>query len=73
MLYPTLEEVESATKHQLGVWYRFLPSPGMNHIGDDHKSFRENCEKESQIMKRICERFEKMGFFDPELSKEIGQ
>ena len=56
--FPTLEEVEKANKEQLARWYRFLPS---GETAADQK-----------IMKRIAERFEKLGGMTAELSKRIG-
>jgi hypothetical protein len=56
--FPTLEEVEKADKEQLARWYRFLPS---GETAVDRK-----------IMKRIAERFDKLGGMTLELSKKIG-
>jgi len=56
--FPTLQEVEKADKEQLARWYRFLPSG-------------ENTA-DRKIMKRIAERFDKMGGMTTELSKKIG-
>jgi hypothetical protein len=56
--FPTIQEVEKADKEQLALWYRFLPS---GETAADQK-----------IMKRIAERFEKLGGMTPELSKKIG-
>jgi hypothetical protein len=56
--FPTIEEVERADKDQLARWNRFLPS---GETAADQK-----------IMKRIAERFEKMGGMTAELSKKIG-
>ena len=56
--FPTLEEVENADKEQLARWYRFLPS---GETASDQK-----------IMKRIAERFDKLGGMTAELSKKIG-
>lgn len=56
--FPTLEEVEKADKEQLARWYRFLPS---GETAVDRK-----------IMKRVAERFEKLGGMTPELNKKIG-
>ena len=53
-----MEEVESADKEQLPRWYRFLPS---GETAADQK-----------IMKRIAERFEKLGGMTAKLSKKIG-
>jgi len=56
--FPTLQEVEKADKVQLARSYRFLPS------GETAVS--------QKIMKRIAERFEKLGGMTAELSKKIG-
>ena len=56
--FPTPQEVEKADKEQLARWYRFLPS-GETTI-------------DQKIMKRIAERFEKLGGMTAELSKKIG-
>ena len=56
--FPIIEEVERAEKEQLARWYRFLPS------GD--------TAADQKIMKRIAERFEKLGGMTAELSKKIG-
>jgi hypothetical protein len=56
--FPTIEEVERADKEQLALWYRFLPSG--------------ETAAEQKIMKRIAERFEKLGGMTAELSKKIG-
>jgi hypothetical protein len=56
--FPTIEEVERADREQLARWYRFLPS---GETAADQK-----------IMKRIAERFEKLGGMNPELNKKIG-
>jgi hypothetical protein len=56
--FPTIDEVEKADKEQLAHWYRFLPSG--------------ETAAEQRIMKRIAERFEKLGGMNPELSKKIG-
>ena len=56
--FPTIEEVEWADTEQLARWYRFLPS---GETAADQK-----------IMKRIAERFEKLGGMTAELSKKIG-
>jgi hypothetical protein len=56
--FPTIEEIERAGKEQLARWYRFLPSG--------------ETPADQEIMKRIAERFEKLGGMTPELSKKIG-
>jgi hypothetical protein len=56
--FPTIGEVEKADKEQLARWYRFLPSG--------------ETSAEQKIMKRIAERFDKVGGMTRELSKKIG-
>jgi hypothetical protein len=56
--FPTIEEVERAGKEQLAHWYRFLPSG--------------ETAADQEIMKRIAQRFQKLGGMTPELSKKIG-
>ena len=56
--FPTIEEVERAGKEQLARWYRFLPSG--------------ETVADQRTMKRIAERFEKLGGMTAELSKKIG-
>ena len=56
--FPTVEQVEKADKEQLARWYRFLPS---GETASDQK-----------IMKRIAERFDKLGGMTLELCKKIG-
>jgi hypothetical protein len=56
--FPTIEEVERAGREQLARWYRFLPSG--------------ETAADQEIMKRIAQRFQKLGGMTPELSKKIG-
>jgi hypothetical protein len=56
--FPTIQEVEKADKEQLARWYRFLPSG--------------ESAADQKIMKRIAERFERLGGMTPALSKKIG-
>lgn len=56
--FPTMAQVEHASREQLARWYRFLPS------GD--------TDEQQQIMQAIVRRFQKMGGMTPELSKKIG-
>jgi len=56
--FPTIQEVEKADKEQLARWYRFLPS---GETPEDQK-----------IMRRIAERFDKLGGMTAQLSKKIG-
>jgi hypothetical protein len=54
---PTIKEVEMADKEQLARWYRFLPSG--------------KTAADQKIMKRISERFEKLGGMTTELNKKL--
>ncbi len=56
--FPTMEQVEKASHADLARWHRFLP------IGD--------TPQQKKIMKRIDERFKKLGGMTPEISKRIG-
>ena len=70
--YPSLAEVESADRLQLGQWYRFCASPGVAAIGKSLKEFTLIADAEKVILKRIGERFTEVGGWDSYLSKEIG-
>lgn len=81
MKYPTMEEVEAATREQLGRWWRFLPSPGGDFLKDNQdtlvdedfqRNFDEIMRREAEIMDRIDARFWAMGMFTSELSRKIG-
>ena len=69
MKYPTIEQVKEADRVQLGTWYRFLPSPGWDHVGCE--DFPDALQREAGVMDMICERLEIMGGWTPELSKEV--
>jgi hypothetical protein len=56
--FPTMDQVEKASREQLAKWYRFLPSG--------------QTKEQQQIMDRIAERFKQLGGTTPELSKKIG-
>jgi hypothetical protein len=56
--FPTMQQVEEASKEQLARWYRFLPS------GD--------TGEQQKIQDRIAARFKELGGMNPELSKHIG-
>ena len=58
MKFPTMTEVEQASREQLAYWYRFLPG-GVTL-------------EQKPVMDRLFERFKKLGGFDAELSKKIG-
>jgi hypothetical protein len=53
-----MKVVEKAKQEQLGIWYRFLPSP--------------TNEEQQQILLRLIQRFEKLGGWNPKLGKKIG-
>lgn len=57
-MFPTLDEVEAADRYQLCRWHRFLPSA--------------ETEEAMEIQDRIFERFQELGGFTPEISKQIG-
>jgi hypothetical protein len=71
MNYPTLDQVEAAGHFQLGNWYRHLPSPGSNSIGNSDADFYADSTREMLIMNRIQQRFASMGGMNPKLSKQI--
>jgi hypothetical protein len=56
--FPTVKEVQSATKEQLARWFRFLPS------GD--------TTEQQKVMALIQKRFKELGGMTPALSKKIG-
>lgn len=56
--FPTMDQVEKASREQLAKWYRFLPS------GD--------TKEQQRVQDRIAERFKQLGGMTPELSKKIG-
>ena len=70
MKYPTIEQVKEADRVQLGTWYRFLPSPGWDHVGCT--DFPDSLQREAEVMNLICERFKEMGGWTPGISKEVG-
>lgn len=56
--YPSLDQVESASRFQVCAWYRFLPNP--------------TSKEQIEILDRIIVRFQKLGGFTPEISKALG-
>ena len=71
-VYPTIQEVENASREQLCSWYRFLPSPGQHAIGKGQDEFDAAIAGEKPVMDRLVERFREMGGMTPEISKNIG-
>lgn len=69
-MYPTMQQVRTADREQLGRWYRFLPSPGTSAIERD--DFHQVRKAEKQVMTKIVARFKELGGMTPELSKAIG-
>jgi len=55
--FPTLEQVEKASKQDLARWYRFL-------LGA--------TDEQRKILRRVAQRLDQMGGMTPELSKKIG-
>lgn len=72
MKYPTMEQVEKATKVELARWYRFLKSPGWDATNLQKEAFEKSLEDQARIVNRIVERFSDLGGFTPALSKQIG-
>ena len=72
MTYPTMEEVNNASRMQLARWHRFLPSPGVWAIDKDQDTFHRVLKEETAIMSAIENKFHLMGGFTPEISKAIG-
>ena len=70
--YPTMEEVEKADKLQLGIWWRFLPSPGTSGLNLPMSEFKKVMVKEADIQKRIMERFNEKGGWTTRISKAVG-
>jgi len=70
MKYPNIKEIENADRVTIARWYRSLPSPGTNALGDDN--FLEVCNYEAGLMDYINKRFMDMGGMTPEISKIIG-
>ncbi len=58
MIYPSIKEVNAASRFQICKWWRFLPSP------------KNKLQAEVNI--RLAERFREVGGFTPEISKQIG-
>ena len=58
MIYPTIQEVNKASRLEICRWWRFLPSP--------------NNKLQAEVNKRVAERFHEMGGFTTEISKQIG-
>jgi len=55
--FPTLEQVEKASKQDLARWYRFL----LGTTGEQRK-----------ILRRVAQRLDQLGGMTSELSKKIG-
>lgn len=74
MSYPTLAQVNEATREQICSWWRFLPSPGSNAIAANlpYEEVHRVMDAEAKIMDRIAERFHELGGFTPEISKHLG-
>lgn len=75
MNYPSLPEVEKASKTQLGTWLKLLPSPGMSAVNagvvnnEDHEVVRVH---EAAILARINARFQEQGGWNSRTSKRVG-
>jgi len=58
MKYPPLNEVINASRYDICKWHRFLRSP--------------ETEREVEINTRMFERWQEVGGFTPEISKQLG-
>lgn len=67
--YPSMEEVEKASRTQLGSWSRYLPSPGTAAIGTP--KFGDMLASESATMDLILKRFKELGGWSPRVSKAV--
>jgi hypothetical protein len=56
--YPDIQLAHKATHRQLGIWFRFLPSPAN--------------DEQREVLRVIIDRFNSFGGFNPNLSKDIG-
>jgi len=56
--FPTLQDVEKASREQLAQWFSHLPAG--------------ETAPQKKIMDRINERFKKLGGMTPELEKKVG-
>lgn len=72
MKYPTLKEVNRASREEICRWWRFLPSPGTDHVNENREEFNKNLIEEVEIQKAISQRFKELGGFKSEISKKIG-
>jgi hypothetical protein len=70
--YPSIVEVQNATRLQCARWYRFCASPGLCAIGKNRKEFNLIADEEKTILNAIIERFEVLGGWDSNLSKLVG-
>ena len=70
MRYPSRDAVEKADRVQIARWWRFLPSPGVNYLGQE--DFLEMAHYEAETMDMINAKFENFGGMSHELSKAIG-
>ncbi|MGB5812413.1 MAG: hypothetical protein WBG86_17880 [Polyangiales bacterium] len=67
--YPTMDEVDKASRIQLGRWQRYLPSPGTSGIG--HSGFGDVLATESAVADLIAKRFNEKGGWSPNISKAV--
>jgi hypothetical protein len=70
MNYPTTDEVINADHTQLALWFRFLPYPGLNHVG--RENFSTMWRHENDLLDLITDRLEQAGGITIAVSKQIG-
>lgn len=65
MNYPTIPEVEAASRLQLARWKRFLPSPGpapdWNAQESDYDDYKRIANEQIAILDRIQDRLLELG------------
>lgn len=64
MNYPTLPDVELASKTQLGIWLKSLPSPGMSAVNAgviNNEDYEQALADESAVLDLIKERHAALG------------
>ena len=53
MVYPTREEVQKASREQLKIWYKELPSAGTSACREPVEIYRKVMDQELSIMALI--------------------
>ena len=72
MDYPTIEEVNNASRIQICTWYRHLQTPGDNLTYSDTEEYKNKVSDQRHVMDLICVKFKEVDGFTPEISKSVG-